>query len=311
MTAGSKSTSHSRRPYGNDLAEGFGAEEAPFVITRSLQHTEMAVTEVNVIRPHGPASTPLPRQDAYMVVHHLQDFEGAGYWEDGRHITTGHARAGETSIHDLCREPLVAADRPFHTVQWFVPRAALDHLADEANVAYIDGLHHEPGAAVFDDVLRHMNRAVLPALRAREHASRIFVDHMALAFAGHLAEAYGGMQPVQRPRKGGLAPWQERQAKDLLLADLTGKTPLAEVAAACGLSGSYFARAFRRSTGLPPHAWLNRARTERAMILLRQRRQTLSEIALECGFVDQSHFTRVFARRVGLTPGAFRRMFSS
>lgn len=311
MTASSNATGQSRRPYGNELAQGFGAEDAPSIVTHSLPHTEMAVTEINVLRPRGPASTPLPRQNAYMVVHHLQDFQGAGYWEDGRYVTAGHARAGETSIHDLRREPFVVVDRPFHTVQWFVPRAALDLLADEANVPYIDELRHEPGAAVFDDVVRHMNIALLPAVRASEPVSRIFVDHAALAVAAHLAEAYGGMQAVERPLKGGLAPWQERRAKEMLLADLAGATSLAVVAEACGLSRGYFARAFRGSTGLPPHAWLNKARIERAMMLLRQRRQSLSAIAHECGFVDQSHFTRVFVRRVGLSPGAWRRAISN
>src|SRR5580698_2602714 len=116
MTAGSNATSRSRRPYGNELAEGFGAEDAPSMVTRLLPHAEMAVTEVVVLRPQGPASTPLPRQDAYMVVHHLRDFEGVGYWEEGRYITNGYARVGETSIHDLRREPYVSVERPFHTV---------------------------------------------------------------------------------------------------------------------------------------------------------------------------------------------------
>ncbi len=311
MKAGSNSPSHSRRPYGNELAEGFGAEEAPSIVTRSLPHTEMAVTEINVLRPQGPGSTPLPRQDAYMVVHHLRDFQGVGYWEDGRYITTGHAQAGQTSIHDLRREPFVVVDRPFHTLQWFVPRAALDLLADEANVPYIDELRHEPGAAVFDDVVKHMNIALLPAVRASGPVNRIFVDHALLAGAAHLAEAYGGMRAIERPLKGGLAPWQERRAKEMLLADLAGATSLAAIAEACGLSRGYFTRAFRRSTGLPPHSWLNKARIERAMSLLRQRRQSLSAIALECGFVDQSHFTRVFTRRVGLSPGAWRRATSN
>jgi AraC family transcriptional regulator len=309
MTAGSI-PQHSRRPYGEELAENFGAEEGPFVVTRSLPHTEIAVTEIKVVRPFGRRSTPLPRQDAYMIVHHLQDLDGMWYWEDGHQASLGHVRAGETTIHDLRREPVVLVDRPLHTVQWFVPRTAFDVLADEANVPYIEDLRHEPGVAVFDEIIAPMNIALLPALRASEQVSRIFVDHATMAFAAHLANAYGGMQTVQRLFKGGLAPWQERQAKDMLAADLTGATPLAVIAAACGLSSSHFARAFRKSIGLPPHAWLNKVRVERALVLLRKPSHALSEIALECGFVDQSHFTRVFMRRVGITPGAWRRVIS-
>jgi AraC-like DNA-binding protein len=215
-------------------------------------------------------------------------------------------RAGGTTIHDLRREPMVLVDRPMHTVQWFVPRTVLNLLADEAGAAYIEELRHEPAVSVTDDVIHHMNIALLPALRAADQINRIFVDHTTLAFAAHLAEAYGGLKV--HLFKGGLAAWQERRAKEMLLSDLAGDIALADIAATCGLSAGQFARAFRRSTGLPPHAWLNKARVDRAMMLLRRRRQSLAEIALECGFADQSHFTRVFVRRVGLTPGAWRRM---
>jgi AraC family transcriptional regulator len=73
------------------------------------------------------------------------------------------------------------------------------------------------------------------------------------------------------------------------------------------LSTSYFARAFRTSTGLAPHQWLAHRRVEVAKYLLRQQRGSLREIALACGFSDQSHFTRVFTRIVGSSLGAWRR----
>jgi AraC-like DNA-binding protein len=129
-----------------------------------------------------------------------------------------------------------------------------------------------------------------------------------LALGAHVAQTYGGMQAYSRPVQGGLALWQEKRSKDMLANDLTGATPLAEIAQACGLSISHFSRAFRRSTGLAPHAWLLQSRVEAAKTMLRQREKaSLSVIALACGFADQSHFTRVFTRRVGLSPGAWRR----
>ncbi len=311
MSAAPASGRASRLAYGDELAEGYGVERGPFVVTRSLPQAELAVTEIDVVRPFGETSTPRPRQDAYMIVHHFTDLMGMAYWEDGRAFGPVDTHRGGTTIHDLKREPVVLVDRPFHTLQWFVPRAAFDALADEANVPAIDELRHEPAVPVYDDVITDISTALMPALRASDQVNRIFVDHVAMAFAAHLAQAYGGMQTVQHLFKGGLAPWQVRLAKEMLVGDLAGATPMTAIAAACGLSRDHFARAFRRSTGMPPHAWLNKARVERAMMLLRQRRQSLSEVALECGFVDQSHFTRVFLRTVGLTPGAWRRMVSA
>jgi AraC-like DNA-binding protein len=59
--------------------------------------------------------------------------------------------------------------------------------------------------------------------------------------------------------------------------------------------------------GVAPHRWLINRRVELAKDLLRDRETSLSEIALRCGFADQSHFTRVFTRWAGVSPGAWRR----
>jgi AraC family transcriptional regulator len=83
--------------------------------------------------------------------------------------------------------------------------------------------------------------------------------------------------------------------------------PLKQVARECGLSASYFSRAFRRSEGSAPHNWLLARRVDVAKEKLRDPRLTLAQVALECGFADQSHLTRVFTRFVGVSPGTWRR----
>jgi AraC-like DNA-binding protein len=184
----------------------------------------------------------------------------------------------------------------------------LDVLAEEAGAPRIDRLPHGPGAGFTDETVRHLTLAAMAALEQPGQVSRLFVDHLILAFAAHIAASRGGVARTARPKKGGLAPWQERRAKEILAADLAGSTPLAEIAGACGLSAGHFARAFRVSTGLAPHSWLLRARVDHAMTLLRQHNPSLSEIALACGFADQSHLSRVFTRQIGMSPRSWRRL---
>jgi AraC-like DNA-binding protein len=81
---------------------------------------------------------------------------------------------------------------------------------------------------------------------------------------------------------------------------------LDQLAGECRLSSSHFARAFRKSTGESPHRWLVRRRVEAAKTMLSSSEMAISEIALACGFVDQSHLTRVFSSLVGAPPGAWR-----
>ena len=59
--------------------------------------------------------------------------------------------------------------------------------------------------------------------------------------------------------------------------------------------------------GKTPHQFLTQQRVEKAQDLLAFSTLTISEIAAACGFADQSHFTRVFSRAVGIAPGIWRR----
>ena len=293
--------------YGRNLGTKYGAEEAPSLVTRSLHATEIAVTEICVHRPPGRLSDPIPRVDAYMVSLMLSDLPNNAYWEEGRQVSAYSLRADEVTIHDLRREPLAVIDKPIHSLLCYIPSAALNALADQANVPRISELRYKPGVGVFDETIKHIGLSLLPALRTPDRVSRLFTDHMTLALAAHCAQTYGGMQIVSRPLKGGLAPWQEKRSKQMLAGDLTGATPLHEIAGACGLSVSHFSRAFHKSTGLAPHAWLLQVRVDSAKAMLRRGDASLSTIARACGFADQSHFARVFASRVGLSPGAWRK----
>jgi AraC-like DNA-binding protein len=92
----------------------------------------------------------------------------------------------------------------------------------------------------------------------------------------------------------------------MLMASIAKQVSLSELAAACRLSRSHFARAFKATTGLAPHQWLMTERVKLARLLLASTARTIAEIADECGFADQSHFSRVFARFLGCTPGRWR-----
>jgi AraC family transcriptional regulator len=86
---------------------------------------------------------------------------------------------------------------------------------------------------------------------------------------------------------------------------------LKELAASCGLPVSYFVRAFKTTTGDSPHRWILRHRIECAKSMLVQSEANLVEIAANCGFADQSHFTRMFRSFIGVTPAAWRRAVRS
>ena len=80
-----------------------------------------------------------------------------------------------------------------------------------------------------------------------------------------------------------------------------------DVARVARLSLSHLFRVFHESFGEPPLAYVARQRILRAQTLMLSSRAPLSQIALGCGMYDQTHFTRLFRRIVGVNPSAWRR----
>jgi AraC family transcriptional regulator len=80
-----------------------------------------------------------------------------------------------------------------------------------------------------------------------------------------------------------------------------------DIATAAGVKANYFTRLFKRLAGVPPRRYLTEARFERAKELLRGSEKTLTQIAEETGFADQSHLTTTFQRLAGMTASDFRK----
>ncbi len=183
----------------------------------------------------------------------------------------------------------------------------------DANTSYaIEGVdrpvQHTLDGVLGDSKVQAITAILASLLTDPLRADAMFVELIIAALRMHLGTLSSLPQHMNPSPRSGLAPWQERLACELLLERLNDAPALEDVAEACRLSPGHFVRAFRRSTGLPPHRWLLERRVNHSkQMLLGSQQRSLAEIALECGFSDQSHFTRTFARVAGTTPGAWRR----
>ncbi|OAN53443.1 helix-turn-helix domain-containing protein [Sphingobium sp. TCM1] len=104
-----------------------------------------------------------------------------------------------------------------------------------------------------------------------------------------------------------LAPWQVSLATRTMSGQLAEPISIAEIAHLCRLSLSYFVRAFSNAVGIAPYAWFVQQRISRAKRLLTGTSLPLAQIALECGFSDQAHFTNAFVKATETTPARWRR----
>jgi AraC-like DNA-binding protein len=293
--------------YGQRLGEALRVENGPAIVTRALRTADIAVTEIRRDNPLPEMCGPIQREDAFLVTLHLRDSRNREYWEDGRRVSVCDLRAGESCLHDLKRDPTAFPDKAVHFLVFYLPRAALDAIADDANAPRIRDLSYEPGAGVSDITISGLGSLLLPALSHPDQANPLFLDHVLLGVGVHVAQIYGGMRPMSRPVRDGLAPWQERRAREFLRASIKRGVTLKEVARECDLSVAHFSHAFRRTLGVAPYKWLIEQRVALSKEKLRGDGLSLSDVAAECGFSDQSHLTRVFRRAVGVSPGAWRR----
>jgi transcriptional regulator GlxA family with amidase domain len=108
-----------------------------------------------------------------------------------------------------------------------------------------------------------------------------------------------------------LAAGQVRQAQDLMFEQLDRPLQVTGIATRLGMSPTQFNKAFKNCAGITPYGWHLRRRIVRSASLLQNETLTLAEIAIACGFSDQSHYTKAFRRLLGITPGRWRRKLQS
>jgi AraC family transcriptional regulator len=172
-------------------------------------------------------------------------------------------RLGYAQLIDLRDNAVVSLDTAFDSVRFYIPQIALDEMANEAGIRRVKGLY-APNFGARDLVMFGLAQALAAAMEHPGDGTAMFSDCIALTFFAHIVRAYGSGSVEGRNARGGLAPWQLKRARDFINANLGGDPSICQVADKCGLSSSYFVRAFKQATGVPPHQWLTRQRVERA-----------------------------------------------
>jgi AraC family transcriptional regulator len=107
--------------------------------------------------------------------------------------------------------------------------------------------------------------------------------------------------------RGRLLAWQARKVRNYVDHHITERILVADLSAVIQLSAAHFSRAFKRTFGESPHAFVIRRRLEFAAHYLSQTDASVSDIALRCGFADQAHLCKAFRQAMGLSPASWRR----
>jgi AraC family transcriptional regulator len=132
-----------------------------------------------------------------------------------------------------------------------------------------------------------------------------YVEALSLTLASYVYGRYSGAD--RRNGETQLPMSETERLVTFVENNLGADIGLADLARIAGHSPDYVSRTFKRSFGVSLYQYVLRRRVERATALLRDRRHSIAEIALTCGFSTQSHFSAMFKGKTGMTPGAYRR----
>ena len=285
--------------YGERLRETFGVRAAPVFVTRTLDKAKIAVTEIRCDIENSGLSRQIPPEDAMLMMIQVRDVPEHDLFLDGRQLKTERLPVGTANIYDLRTMPVANSLSAFHHVSLYIPRAALNAIAEREQIAVVDEFVHQPGIGVQDEVLKQIAFALLPCFRNPAQANRLLVDHLTTAAAAHVATRYGNRESRKPGTIPSLGNRQLSVLLEMLASDLRSERTLEEMSEEIGFSALQVADAFRHATGQSVHEWLSSARYEKAVALMSNGAHSPDQIAVKAGYHDLAHMTSEFERRNG------------
>jgi AraC family transcriptional regulator len=158
-----------------------------------------------------------------------------------------------------------------------------------------------------DPLLYHLGVELSNELRSGNPHGALYTESLTNTLTLYLLRHYSTGRVVRNLSRSRLTAAQLRMVDEYIHAHLDQKFSVADLATCLHLSVSHFEYLFRATTHRPPYRYVLERRLERARLLLAHSRLSVAEVAHQCGFSSQSHFTAQFTRQIGISPARFAR----
>ncbi|MBD1872900.1 helix-turn-helix transcriptional regulator [Nodosilinea sp. FACHB-131] len=164
-----------------------------------------------------------------------------------------------------------------------------------------------PQFSIDDPVIQQLALALKTEIQTGCMSGRLYGESLGTALAARLVQNYAVSKPALEFKANGLPRSQLKRVIDYIKANLAQDLSILDLASLTSMSESHFSRSFKQSVGIAPYQYLMQQRVERAKQLLRQQAISISDIALNCGFSNQTHLTKVFRQMTGVTPKVYQK----
>jgi len=189
----------------------------------------------------------------------------------------------------------------FYIRDEFVREIHSDMFVSQATIAL------PPCVGAMDEMFLTIAHEIQKMLQTPGPADSVYAETLSRAAAGYLVRNYISGRPLNANNARKLTPQQCSRAVEYIEECLSDNITLAGIAKAAGVSTGRLNSEFKRSMKLAPYQYVLSARVRRANVLLISTDLSLAQIAVQCGFSNQQHMTRMMQRLMGRTPGAVRR----
>jgi AraC family transcriptional regulator len=224
-------------------------------------------------------------------------------------LLNGHLQCDRFRNGDICLTPATApvSVRLEDASEWIALHLEpkfIEQIA--AEVVDPNRLEIIPQFKLNDPLISQIGIALKVNLQSENGCDRLYTESMATALSAHLLQHYSTQKPKIASYSDGLSQARLRQVTEYIHQHSAQNPSLMIMAEMVHISPFYFSRLFKQSTGLTPHQYLLKCRTKEAKRLLKTTNLLIADIAVQVGFVDQSHLNRHFKRHFGVSPSQLR-----
>ncbi|RUT02433.1 AraC family transcriptional regulator [Dulcicalothrix desertica PCC 7102] len=227
----------------------------------------------------------------------------------GKRYSEGHSLEGTYTSGKIGIYPATILQRIFWSdeaefVQLCIsPQTLLYFVNEELNTHSIE---LAPQFAIDDSLVYGIGLALKTELEVKNTSNNLYLESAITLLSIHLLKHYTNTNTVWRQNTGGLSPSKLQSVLDYIHTYFDRDLGLVELAALVQLSPNYFVQLFKQSTGVTPYQYVLNYRIKTAKHLLAQSKLSISQIAQNVGFFDQSRLTKLFRQHVGVTPKQYR-----
>jgi len=250
-----------------------------------------------------PQRRAVPQLSDHGVYVHLEHPAQVERWMESTAGDRRQAEAGDLTIVPAQTETEWRWDRPIRIMHLYLDPMLLEQAADvdPGRVELI------PRLSEADPLVAQIGKSLVGELQDGTAMGRLYAEEAAEMLAVHLLRHHCSVETEVEDFTGGIPPARLKRVRDYVEANLDGEIRLDDLAAQAEMSKYHFSRQFKKTVGQSPTQFVIDQRIEKGKRLLEKTDWLIARISLEVGYQSQSRFTTQFKRRVGTTPGRYRK----